>query len=190
MKILIVDNYDSFTYNLKHYFELFCSNVFVIRNDSDQLWNKLEECDKIVLSPGPGLPKETNNILQIINKFSDKKPILGICLGHQAIGQFFGEEIINLKHVLHGKSSQMNIVKDDLLFKSLSTSFMVARYHSWSLKPTFNDNSKLEVIADDNEQLPLAIRHKTKNIRGVQFHPESILTEDGKQIIKNWVELS
>ena len=188
MKILIVDNYDSFTYNLKHYFNLVCNDVNVIRNDSKELWEKLDECDKIVLSPGPGLPNETLNLNRIITQFSGIKPILGVCLGHQAIGEFYGETIINLEHVLHGRSTKMNRLIDDPMFENLPKSFNVARYHSWSLNSSFKKTSFLEILAVDEENRPLAIRHKTQNIRGVQFHPESILTEYGKEIVKNWVE--
>ncbi len=187
MKVLIVDNYDSFTFNLKHYFELVCNDVSVIRNDSSELWNKLDECDKIVLSPGPGLPSETLNLNRIIKEFSGIKPILGVCLGHQAIGEFYGEAIINLAQVLHGKSTEMNRIVDDPIFQNLPKSFKVARYHSWSLNSNFSKSCVLEVLAVDKENRPLAIRHKTQNLRGVQFHPESILTEHGKEIVKNWV---
>ncbi|MDB9725908.1 aminodeoxychorismate/anthranilate synthase component II [Salibacteraceae bacterium] len=188
MKVLIVDNYDSFTFNLKHYFELYCDCVEVVRNDSNELWNSIEKCDRIVLSPGPGLPKETLNLNEIIERFSGKKPILGVCLGHQAIGEFYGAAIINLNHVLHGKSTQMICLKNDPLFNNLPKTFNVARYHSWSLCPTFSANSSLDIIATDAEDRPLAIRHKTHNIRGIQFHPESILTEHGMAILKNWVK--
>ena len=188
MKVLIVDNYDSFTYNLKHYFDLVCNDVNVFRNDSNELWEKLDECDKIVLSPGPGLPNETLNLNRIITRFSGIKPILGVCLGHQAIGEFYGETIINLEHVLHGRSTKMNRLIDDPIFENLPKSFKVARYHSWSLNSNFKKTSFLEILAVDEENRPLAIRHKTQNIRGVQFHPESILTEYGKEIVKNCVE--
>ena len=188
MKILIVDNYDSFTYNLKHYFDLYCDKVEVVRNDYPELWTAIESSDKVVLSPGPGLPIETHNIFEIIEKVAGKKPLLGVCLGHQAIAQFYGEKLVNLSQVLHGKSTPMQCVANDALFTDLPSRFNVARDHSGSLNKTLQTNSILTVTGVDEHDYPLAFKHNKLNVRGVQFHPESILTEHGKTIIKNWVE--
>ncbi len=187
MKVTIVDNYDSFTFNLKHYFELFSDDVTVVRNDDSELWSHLEKSDKIVLSPGPGLPKETTNLNKIIARFYKTTPLLGVCLGHQAIAQFFGEPIVNLKQVLHGKSTVMRILTEDSLFFDLPKEFQVARYHSWSMNNSKKSSNELIVTARDEQGYPLAIKHTTHNVRGVQFHPESILTEHGKALIKNWI---
>lgn len=187
MKIVIVDNYDSFTYNLKHYFDLFCEDVEVVRNDDGLLWKELETADRVVLSPGPGLPGETTNLFEIIKRVEGKKPLLGVCLGHQAIAEYFGETIFNLDCVLHGKSTPLIQLKQDALFTGLPKRFNVARYHSWSVNAQATKNAQLAILATDEMDRPLAIKHKTKNIRGVQFHPESILTEHGKQLINNWI---
>ncbi len=187
MKILIVDNYDSFTYNLKHYFDLYCDSVTVLRNDDTLLWKAIEATDRIVLSPGPGLPKETTNLFEIIKRVEGKKPLLGVCLGHQAICEFFGETIINLDDVLHGKSTPLFQQNQDELFEGLPAKFNVARYHSWSVQAFDSDKSVFDITATDEMNRPLAVKHKLKNIRGIQFHPESILTENGKKIINNWI---
>lgn len=188
MNLVVIDCYDSFTYNLVHYLEQMSSSVTCIRNDKVDI-NALDEFDGIVFSPGPGLPQETKNLYSIIDKWGAIKPILGICLGHQAIGSYFGLELINMPLVHHGINRSTLVVKvDEPLFKGLPSEFLSARYHSWVLgKP--KDNSEIEVTAIDIDGNLMAISHTTHNIKAVQFHPESILTEHGFQILENWVDL-
>lgn len=188
MNLVVIDCYDSFSYNLVHYLEQMSSSVTCIRNDKVVI-DSLNKFDGIVFSPGPGLPDETENLYSIIEKWGRVKPILGICLGHQAIGAYYGLELINMPLVHHGIERSTLVTKcDEPLFKGLPTKFLSARYHSWVLgKP--KDNSKIEVTAVDVEGNVMAISHTTQNIKGVQFHPESILTSCGFQILKNWVDL-
>jgi len=186
MKIIVIDNYDSFTYNLVHYFEELKCEVTVKRNDQVNI-KEIEKFDKIVLSPGPGIPKEAGLLKEIISSFFNKKSILGVCLGHQAIAEVFGAELINLKTVYHGVASDINIIKEDPLFNDLPNPLKVGRYHSWVVKePLPND---LEALAYDQNGQIMAFKHKTYNLRGVQFHPESILTEHGKDLLKNWLKI-
>ncbi|RPH32799.1 MAG: aminodeoxychorismate/anthranilate synthase component II [Bacteroidales bacterium] len=188
MNLIVIDCYDSFTYNLVHYLEQMSGSVTCIRNDRVDV-DLLYKFDGIVLSPGPGLPDETMNLYSIIEKWGSTKPILGICLGHQAIGSYYGLELINMPMVHHGIDRPTLVIKDDEpLFKGLPTEFLSARYHSWVLgKP--KDNSELEVTAIDSDGGVMGVSHRTYNIKGVQFHPESVLTEHGFQILKNWVSL-
>ena len=185
-KIALIDNYDSFTYNLLHYLEQLNETVTVFRNDAFEL-EYLEIFDKILLSPGPGIPDEAGQLKPIILRYSKTKSILGICLGQQAIGEFFGGSLVNLEKVQHGISTHVRQTEaKDYIFKGLPNSFDVGRYHSWIVS---NDNfpSTLEITAiDDNDQI-MALRHRELDVRGVQFHPESILTPFGKKIIKNWI---
>ena len=186
-KILVLDNYDSFTYNLVHYIrELGYTDLEVHRNDKITV----AECnrfDKIVLSPGPGIPDESGILKAVIKEYADKKPILGVCLGHQAIGEVFGAELENRKNVLHGVANKMIVTKDDVIYKDLPKEFLVGRYHSWQINKD-KLGSELEVTAVDDEGSIMSIRHKKYNVCGVQYHPESILTEHGKDIMKNWLE--
>ncbi len=186
-KILVLDNYDSFTYNLVHYIE---SNpnyeVDVFRNDEITL----EEVDKyntIVLSPGPGLPKDAGILEELIKVYAPTKKILGVCLGMQAIGEVYGGKLENLNTVFHGVASKLNITEaDDLLFKNLPKEFEVGRYHSWVISHhQFPDELKITSIEENNQIM--SIKHKVYNLYGVQFHPESILTEHGKEIINNFL---
>ena len=185
-KVIIIDNYDSFTYNLVHYLEDLNAEVTVYRNDEFEL-NELEPFDKILLSPGPGLPQEAGLLLDVIKKYASAKSILGICLGQQAIGEVFGGSLINLEKVYHGVSSKVQIQQEDSLFKNLPAEFEVGRYHSWVINP--NDFPEdLEITSVDENGEIMSIRHKTLDVKGVQYHPESILTPHGKKILENWLE--
>jgi anthranilate synthase component 2 len=185
-KVIIIDNYDSFTYNLVHYLEDLNAEVSVYRNDEFEL-NELDKFDKILLSPGPGIPEEAGLLLDVIKKYAPTKSILGICLGQQAIGEVFGGSLINLEKVYHGVSSKVKLQKEDSLFKDLPIQFEVGRYHSWVINPDdFPDD--LEITSVDENGEIMSIRHKTYDVKGVQYHPESILTPHGKKILENWLE--
>lgn len=186
MKVTIIDNYDSFTYNLAHLVRELDAEVEVFRNDKFAL-EELEDFDKIILSPGPGIPEEAGLTLKVIERYAQQKPILGVCLGHQAIGQYFGGKLTNLSTVYHGVQTPIHTVKDDYLFKGLPTTFMAGRYHSWVVDKEELPET-LEVIAESDEGQIMALRHRTLDIRGIQFHPESVLTPDGKVIIENWLK--
>jgi anthranilate synthase component 2 len=169
MKVIVIDNYDSFTYNLVHYLEELNCTVIVKRNDQVNL-SEIEGFDRIVLSPGPGIPEEAGLLKQIISKYASTKNILGVCLGHQAIAEVFGAELENLKSVFHGVASEINIIKNDPLFKDLNNPLTVGRYHSWVVKEPLPEC--LEVLAFDENKQIMALKHKEYKIRGVQFHPE------------------
>jgi anthranilate synthase component 2 len=191
MKILIFDNYDSFTYNLVHLVEKIThEKVDVYRNDKIAL-EDVQRYDKIILSPGPGLPSEAGLLLPLIKEYAATKSILGVCLGHQAIGEVFGGKLTNLSSVFHGVAtpieikSQKSKIKNDL-FKGLDETFNVGRYHSWIVdKKDFPD--ELEITAEDENGFIMALQHKTYDVQGVQFHPESVLTPDGEKIMRNWL---
>ena len=185
MDITIIDNYDSFTYNLSHLVKALGANVTVVRNDKFEL-SDLKTADKLILSPGPGIPEEAGLLLDVIREYASTKPILGVCLGHQAIGQVFGAQLTNLSEVYHGIQSPIEIDTKDYIFKGLPKEIAVGRYHSWVVS---NDNlpSSLKVIARSKEGQIMALRHKDYDIRGIQFHPESILTPQGSTIIDNWL---
>lgn len=186
MKILIFDNYDSFTYNLVHLVkELGYTDVDVYRNDKIAL-KEIAGYDKIILSPGPGIPSEAGLMLPLIKEYAGKKPILGVCLGHQAIGETFGATLTNLEDVYHGVATQVGIVKPDYIFNGLDNNIEVGRYHSWIVDSNGLPDC-LEITAiDDNSQI-MALRHREYDIHGVQFHPESVLTPTGETIIKNFL---
>lgn len=185
-KVLVIDNYDSFVYNLVHYLEEFGADVSVYRNDEIDL-EIIKDFDKILLSPGPGIPDEAGQLKEIIRQYFDKKPILGVCLGLQAIVEVFGGTLKNLDQVYHGISTPAKtIVNDDILFKDIPKNFEIGRYHSWCSNQEVPDI--LEITAVDQNNEVMAIRHKKLPIHAVQFHPESVLTPYGKKIIKNWVE--
>lgn len=187
-KILVIDNYDSFTYNLVHYLENQDCAVTVLRNDELYL-EDVEEFDKILLSPGPGIPDEAGLLKEIIKTYAPLKSILGICLGQQAIGEVFGGSLINLNKVYHGVAAAITItVKDEPLYKGIDKQINVARYHSWSVDPSTLPDC-LEVTSIDKNGHIMSLRHKVYDVRGVQYHPESILTPDGKKILENWVLL-
>lgn len=189
MKIALIDNYDSFTYNLVQYFEENSGVLLtVIRND-DFILSDLDTFDKIVISPGPGLPAHNVIILDTIKKFSGEKPILGVCLGLQAIYESFGGLLVNLQEVHHGVSSRVFILDaGDPLLKSITSPFMAGRYHSWVCNPLQVPSELWVTALDENDQI-MACRHIHHPTFGVQFHPESILTPEGKRMIRNFVEL-
>ncbi len=188
MKILLLDNYDSFTYNLLHIVkELGATDVEVIRNDQIAL-NEVERFDKIILSPGPGIPSEAGLLLPIIKQYAPTKPILGVCLGHQAIGEAFGGTLENLTDVYHGIQSSIRLLGDKPLFAGLGNQILVGRYHSWVVSPD-NFPTCLEITAESEEGQIMALRHKEYNVHGIQFHPESVLTPQGKTIIRNFLNL-
>ena len=184
-KVLVIDNYDSFTYNLVHYMEDLNYEVSVVRNDEFSM-DFVEKFDKILISPGPGIPDEAGQTKELIKRFCSAKSIMGVCLGHQAIGEVFGGKLKNLDSVFHGVATDIKIVSEDKIFKNIPKKIKVGRYHSWVVEK-LNDN--LEVLASDNDGNIMALRHKDYKVWGVQFHPESILTEYGKDILKNWLEL-
>lgn len=185
-KIVIIDNYDSFTYNLSHLVKEMGVQVTVYRNDKFQL-EQLEEFDKIILSPGPGIPEEAGLLLDVIRTYAGRKPILGVCLGHQAIGQVFGGKLTNLPDVYHGVETPVHIISQDYIFDTLPDTFQVGRYHSWVVDRE-NFPSCLEITSVSDEGYIMSLRHREYDIKGIQYHPESILTPCGKIIIKNWLE--
>lgn len=186
MKILLLDNYDSFTYNLLHVVkELGINNVEVFRNDQITL-SEVERFDKIILSPGPGIPEEAGLLLPIIKQYAPTKSILGVCLGHQAIGEAFGATLENLTDVYHGIQTPVHIIKDDILFQNLEYEIPVGRYHSWVVSRNAFPEC-LEITAESQEGQIMALRHRMYDVHGIQFHPESVLTPQGKVIIQNFL---
>lgn len=189
MRILVLDNYDSFTYNLVHIIrELgYGKDMDVIRNDKISL-GEVGNYDKILLSPGPGIPCEAGIMLDLIERYGPEKSILGICLGHQGIGEVYGANLYNMTEVLHGVGKKVKISQtEDYLFNLVPEEFMVCRYHSWAVERG-SVNGQLVINSVDDEGIVMGLSHKSYDVRGLQFHPESILTENGKQIIKNWLE--
>lgn len=184
-KIVIIDNYDSFTYNLSHLLKVLGADVTVVRNDQFKL-EELEQYDKIVLSPGPGIPSEAGLLLDVIKYYSRKKPILGVCLGHQAIGEVYGAKLTNLSDVFHGVATEGTIISDDYIFEGCPKRIVMGRYHSWVVSRDGFPEC-LEVTAESDEGQIMALRHREYDIHGIQFHPESVLTPDGKRIISNWL---
>lgn len=186
MHILVIDNYDSFTFNLVHYLEMGGCDVTVLRNDECD-FDDVRKFQKIVLSPGPGVPDEAGQLKAIIREFAPSKDLLGVCLGLQAIGEVFGAQLTNLETVYHGVATDVDIiVPDDRLFRNLPPHIEVGRYHSWVVSTDGFPND-LEVTAVDQNGQIMALRHRSYNVRGVQFHPESVLTPHGKTIIRNWL---
>lgn len=187
MKILVIDNYDSFTFNLVHLINECGYEATVWRNDKFDL-SEVEQFDKILLSPGPGIPSEAGLLLDVIKTYAPQKSILGICLGMQAIGEVFGGKLYNLTRPVHGRASQMKVLdSEEQLFDSLPEEFSIGRYHSWAVSGQGLPEN-LKVTAKDAEGVIMALRHADLDVKGVQFHPESVLTEHGKQMIKNWLE--
>lgn len=185
MKVLILDNYDSFTYNLVQLIKMSKLNFSVYRNDEIDL-DAVDKFDKILLSPGPGIPDDAGIMKDLINRYYKSKSILGICLGMQAIAEVFGCEIYNMKKVYHAESCKIKIKdKSEVLFKDINNEFFAGRYHSWAVKN--NVSEKVRITAVNSTNLIMGIKHKKYDVKGLQFHPESILTEKGEQIIKNWI---
>ena len=187
MKILVLDNYDSFTYNLVQYIErVVKSPVDVFRNDQISL-EEVDAYDKILISPGPGIPEEAGITLELISRYGPTKSILGVCLGHQAIAEAFGGSIVNLSTVYHGVVGQMKqVLPGDYLLEGVPVDFDAGRYHSWIVEQDTLPES-LEVTVKNDEGFIMALRHRAYDVRGVQFHPESVLTEYGGRMILNWV---
>jgi len=184
-KVLVIDNYDSFTYNLVHYLEDLDCDVTVKRNDKLNI-EDVDVFDKIVLSPGPGIPDEAGLLKEIIAIYAPTKSILGVCLGQQAIGEVFGGTLVNLDNVYHGVATNITLsVDDEDLFKGLDKTFEVGRYHSWVVNTNLPDS--LEATSFDENGQIMSLRHKVYDVKGVQYHPESVLTPNGKTILKNWV---
>ena len=199
MKIVIIDNYDSFTYNLSHLVKELGADVTVYRNDQFQM-PQIEEFDKIILSPGPGIPSEAGLLLDVIRTYAGKKPMLGVCLGHQAIGEAFGGQLTNLSDVFHGVATEGTVLPlsdgvanadgaiVDSIFADLTSRITMGRYHSWVVsKDGFP--SCLEVTAESDQGQIMALRHREYDIRGIQFHPESVLTTEGKTMLRNWLAM-
>lgn len=186
MTILLLDNYDSFTYNVAHLIRECGYEVEVIRNDKISV-DEAQKYDKIVLSPGPGIPEEAGIMPALIKRYAAEKPILGVCLGHQAIGEAFGGRLQNLPRVVHGVATTARMIAPDPIFQGLPEEFSIGRYHSWVVD-TEGFPAELEITATDAEGQIMALRHRTYNVRGVQFHPESILTEHGAQMMQNWLD--
>ena len=185
-KTVIIDNYDSFTYNLVHYVEEICNELpTVYRNDAIAV-NALNNFDQIIFSPGPGLPRESKIMHEVLKTFSSSKKILGICLGHQCIIEFYGGKIYNLSKVYHGISTPVTVNTKTKIFAGLNGSIEAGRYHSWA---AFDNEipQELESIANDENGINMAVKHRHYDITGIQFHPESILTPQGKSILKNWL---
>ena len=189
MKIILVDNYDSFTYNLARYFSENTGIDLSIKKNNEVGLNDLEEADKIVISPGPGLPSQNGKIIEIIKAFSGRRPILGVCLGLQAIYESYGGKLLNLQRVFHGVTSTVSITDDeDPILQNISNPFKAGRYHSWVCDPEYLPK-ELTITAWDDDGEVMACRHLQHQTYGVQFHPESFLTPDGRQMIKNFIEI-
>jgi anthranilate synthase component II len=186
MKLLVVDNYDSFVYNLVHMmYNIGVDDITVIKNDKFQL-DDVKLFDKILLSPGPGVPKDAGLMPKVIQQFGATKSILGVCLGHQAIAEAYGCKLKNLNEPLHGIASKINFLEEDYLFENTPSNFQIGHYHSWVVDEK-SINSKIKILAKDENENIMSIAHEHYDVRGVQFHPESVLTENGKQIISNWI---
>lgn len=179
MKIVIIDNYDSFTYNLSHLVKELGADVTVFRNDKFLL-NEIEQYDKIILSPGPGIPSEAGLLLDVIRTYRGRKPMLGVCLGHQAIGEVFGARLTNLSTVYHGVATEGTQYGNDPIFRDMPKRIIMGRYHSWVVDSTSLPEC-LEVTAMSDDGYIMALRHRHYDIHGIQFHPESVLTPEGRR---------
>lgn len=187
MKILVFDNYDSFTYNLVQIIEqIVDEKVDVFRNDQIPLEN-IEKYDKIILSPGPGIPEEAGILLELIKKYAPTKSIFGVCLGQQAIAEAFGGSLINLSEIYHGVATESNQIKEHSIFRNLPKTLEVGRYHSWAVNPE-NFPEELEITSIDNNGMIMSLKHKTYDVHAVQYHPESILTPNGREILENFLK--
>ncbi len=186
-RVVVIDNYDSFTYNLVHLVRALGAEVTVVRNDQFAL-DELAAYDKIILSPGPGIPSEAGLLMDVIRTYAGRKPILGICLGHQAIGEVFGGTLTNLSEVFHGVATEGTQLQNDPIFAGLPARVTMGRYHSWVVDRA-SLPACLEVTAESDEGYIMALRHRRYDIRGIQFHPESVLSPQGKTIMANWLAL-
>jgi len=185
-KILVIDNYDSFTYNLVHYLQDLDCEVVVKRNDKITL-EAVDQFHKILLSPGPGIPDEAGLLKPIIKRYAANKSILGVCLGQQAIGEVFGGSLENLSRVYHGVSTQIKLINsDEILYRNIPETFEVGRYHSWVVSKNL-PAALIATAIDENGEI-MSLKHREYDVRAVQYHPESILTEHGREILKNWIE--
>lgn len=185
IKVVIIDNYDSFTYNLAHLVESLGAEVTVWRNDRFEI-PQLEPFDKILLSPGPGIPSEAGLLCEVIRAYAGRKPILGICLGHQAIGEVFGARLENLSEVYHGVATEGTQWGNDPIFFSLPQRVVMGRYHSWVVSRNHLP-ACLTITAESDDGCIMALKHNTFDVRGLQFHPESVLTPDGAVMLRNWL---
>lgn len=186
MKVAVIDNYDSFTYNLVHYLEDLGAEVTVFRNDEFDL-EDLASFEKILLSPGPGIPDEAGLLKEVIKTYDKTKDIFGVCLGLQAIGEIYGGKLTNLDTVFHGVATKISVTNDDFIFDNLPQKFEVGRYHSWVVATENLPDSLIITSTDENGEI-MSLKHEHLNVRGVQFHPESVLTPNGKQILENWLK--
>ncbi len=185
MNICIIDNYDSFTYNLSHAIKSLGAETTVLRNDKFNIAD-LAKYDKLVLSPGPGIPSEAGLLTEVVRQYAGKKPMLGVCLGEQAIGEVFGAKLVNLPEVYHGVQTPVGIIADDYIFANLPKEIKAGRYHSWAVSGE-GFPAELEVTARSKDGCIMALRHKSLDVHGIQFHPESVLTPDGLEIIGNFI---
>ncbi|MCT4615234.1 MAG: aminodeoxychorismate/anthranilate synthase component II [Marinifilaceae bacterium] len=186
MKIAVVDNFDSFTYNLVHYVEKYCDKVYTMRSNEVD-FSLIDSCEKIIFSPGPGIPSEVVAMKLIMDRYIGKKPIFGVCLGMQFIGEYFGAKLVRMNEIIHGVERDTIILDNNhYLFNDFNKLFKSGRYHSWKLSNA-DFPSCLTILANDRKDNIMAIAHNEYDICGVQFHPESIMTEGGEQIIKNWI---
>ena len=185
-RVVIIDNYDSFTYNLAHLVKQLGAKVEVFRNDQFTL-NQLERFTKIILSPGPGIPEEAGLLIDVIRTYAGRKPMLGVCLGHQAIAEVFGGKLVDLKEVYHGIATEGTQFGNDPIFSGLPKRIVMGRYHSWVVdRAGFPDCLEVTAMSDDGQIM--ALRHRNYNIHGIQFHPESVLTPEGATIVRNWLQ--
>lgn len=186
--LVMIDNYDSFTYNLVHYLEMYWEGQLEVMKNDQIDWEILDSCEGIILSPGPGLPKESGFLMNVIHQYLYQKPILAVCLGHQALAEATGAKLKNLASVYHGVATPINVKPSKHpLFKDLPYSISAGRYHSWVIdKSTLSE--MWEIAATDENNEIMAIQHKTHPVCAVQFHPESVLTPDGKKMIENWIK--
>lgn len=185
MKIAVIDNFDSFVFNLVRYIREEGHEVSIQRNNQID-FEILESADAILLSPGPGIPSEAGKLTEVIQRFHGRKPILGVCLGHQAIATHFGDSLIPCPEPVHGKSSRITFIPESSIFQNLPKEIEVGRYHSWQTE--ISSSSELEITASTEDAIVMAIQHKTHPTIGVQFHPESILTPYGRKMIQNWLK--
>lgn len=188
MKVFLLDNYDSFTFNLVQLIEELGVEVVIKKNDKVNI-DEIAQYSHLLLSPGAGLPSEAGILLEVIKNFSSTHSILGICLGHQAIGEVFGANLINLPSVFHGQRETCNIIENDMIFKDIPTNFNVGLYHSWAVENWNDSKIPLKVLAKSEKNIVMALRHQIYKVWGVQFHPESIISEYGSKIIENWLKI-